>query len=59
MEYRNCEEYVLYKLEETEDELYALREDYNKLLEKYTKLLEEKNNLKGKTLLNEEAPRGC
>lgn len=59
MEYRNCEEYVLYKLEETEDELYALKEDYGKLLEKYTKLLEEKNRAAGKKLLNEEAPRGC
>lgn len=59
MEYRNCEEYVLYKLEETEDELYALKEDYGKLLEKYTKLLEEKNRTVSKKLLNEEAPRGC
>lgn len=52
MEIRTLEEYVLAKLEETENGLQDVQQKYVKLLVEYEKLQEELN--KKKQVLNEE-----
>lgn len=63
MEIKTCEEYVLTVLDETQKQLESLQQRYIELLSECDKLNKIVQDLTGeektKTVLNEEAPRGC